>query len=362
MKKNFLLYLLMMVFSITFFSACGDDDDDPKEPETPTNPTETTWKDGLGTFKGGDKDNAYVLKINDGEPAQTKSVALAAGTGENAKITLTNVLPDGAAIEIDNVEMKKSDNTYSFETTKTVGTTEISVSGKLEGIPATKANAAKEAQKTLAINVSRKIVSPLAGTWKLNFDPTGGDVQFNVSTGDPATDMMIGAMGPMLGGMMAQKVTDVTVYFNEDGLFDVNWVKTGEEEATGMPDAIKGMVTINYLASENQVFMALDKSLVSLLGMLDLSSYGLELEDLLALLVEQGDFYLLPINMAIEEDGVSFYASKELLGAVAPMLLPMLGGIELPEGMENIATLLENLPTIIENSETFNVHLGFTKQ
>lgn len=355
MKKNFLLCLFMMAFSVTFFTACGDDDDDKKE--NGGGSTETTWKDGAGTYKkdGGDG----VLKLNDAEPAATKIVSLAA-SGDNAKITLTNVVPDDATVEFDNIEMKKADGNYTFESEKAVGTTTIKISGTLSGIPATKAYAAA---KTLDIKVTRKITSPLAGTWKLNFDEkTGADVYFDVSTDDPKNDAAFAYLGPKLGGMMAQKVTAVSAIFGEDGIFDVNWVKQGETDPTVLSSITRPMAgDLMYFASESQLFLVLDKAILPVISVL---AGDIDIDSLLKLLVDKGDYYALPMSMVINGDKVSFYTEKEMLNAILPIVHPMLAGLgeQLPPALAGqVGPLLEKLPEIVPNAEKFNVGLNFSK-
>lgn len=361
MKKNFLLYLFMMAFSITFFSACGDDDDDDKGGGGEGNGTATTWKDGVGTFK---KDGgSTVLKINGVDPeTDSKSVTLAT-SGDNAKITLTNVVPDDATVEFDNIEMKKSDSNYTFSSEQTVGTTTVSIEGTLSGIPATKADAVV---KTLDVKVTRKITSPIAGTWKLNFTEAGGDVYFDVNSGDAETDAAFAQLGAMLGGMMAQKVTDVTTIFGEDGIFDVNWVKQGETDPTVMPPTVKGIVgEIMYFASETQVFLTLKKSLMPMLEIaLPALGVDIDIDALIELMVDKGDYYALPINMTVDGDKVSFYSEKEMLITVLPLVSPMLAGLAEqlpPEQAAAFGPLLENLPTILANAEKFNIGLNFVK-
>ncbi|MDR1203809.1 MAG: DUF4925 domain-containing protein [Tannerellaceae bacterium] len=354
MKKNFLLYLLVMALPITFFSACGDNDDDKDN-----GGTTPTWKDGVGAYK---KETASaILKIDGAEPESTKSVTLAAGTGDNAKITLTNIVPDDATVEFDNVEMKKTEANYTFSSEKTVGTTTISISGTLSGIPATKEAAVA---KTLDIKVTRKIDSPIVGTWKLNFTETGGgDVFFDVITGDPANDVLIPQLlGPAFGGMLAQKVTAVTASFTEAGIFDVTWVNLGETESTGMPPTVKPMVgDIMYFVSEDQAFLALKKTLIPVLQVL---AEGFDIESLLASMIDKGDYVALPINITIAPAGVSFYLEKEMILKALPIIVPMFAGLGEqmpPELAAQIVPLLENLPEIVTNSEKFNVGMNFIK-
>ncbi|MDR1162051.1 MAG: hypothetical protein LBK45_06900, partial [Tannerellaceae bacterium] len=327
MKKSFFFSLLVMAFSITFFSACGDDKKDDggvtptPNPPTPT-PVATTWKDALGGYKAGDA--STVLKLN-GENTEetTKLVTLATGSGDNAKITLTNLVPDDATVEFDDVVMTKSGDDYTFSSEKTVGTTTITISGTLSGVPATKADAVK----TLDIKTVRKIDSPIAGIWSLNLSERGADVFFDVSSGDPATDAAFAQLlGPAFGGMLAQKVTAVTATFTEDGLFDVTWMKPGETEPTGMPDAVKKMVSLLYYASEGQVFIALAKKTLPMLEVLA-SAQNLDMTTLLAAMIDKGDFVALPLNIKLVESAVSFFMEKEMVGVALPMILPMMGGL-----------------------------------
>ncbi|MDR0748224.1 MAG: hypothetical protein LBF62_01475 [Tannerellaceae bacterium] len=373
MKKNFLFYLLMMAFPITFFSACGDDKDDNgggiTPPPAPPTPAATTWKDGVGAYKTGDA--STILKINGEDPKEsTKSVTLATGSGDNAKITLTNLVPDDAAVEFDNVEMTKSGNDYAFSSEATVGTTTITLSGTLSGIPATKADEAK----TLDIQIARKINSPVAGTWNLHFTERGAGVAFDVSTGDPANDIAIPQiLGSALGGMLAQKVSDVTATFTEDGIFDVTWINQGETEPTGMPEGVKQMVEIMYFASDSQVFIALNKTLIPMLEMLASSKF--DIKPLLDSMIDKGDYAALPLNIKtfsgrvpqadVIPEGYTFFIEREMVLAALPSIVPMLDdlGQQMPPELgDQVVPMLKNLPEIIANSEIFNVGLNFVEK
>ncbi|MDR1919111.1 MAG: DUF4925 domain-containing protein, partial [Tannerellaceae bacterium] len=203
---------MMFCSSVLLFS-CGKDDPAPPDPNPEPDPVLPTWKDAVGTFK---TDGSLKLTIDDLAAATTKTASLAAGTGESAKITLTNIVPDGATIEIDNVTMTKDGEAkYTFSGETTVGGTVISIAGSLADYAAT--------TKTLNLSVTRKISSPLAANWKLSFGAGGADVSINAKTGDATTDALLTVAGQMLGGLLAQKVTDVSLVLGEDGKFDVTW-------------------------------------------------------------------------------------------------------------------------------------------
>jgi hypothetical protein len=356
MKKNFFLCLLMMAFPITFFSACGDDKDKGDEPPKPT-----TWQDGAGDYK---KNGGGVLTINGTEADSTKTVTLAAGSGDNAKIILTNLVPDDATVEFDNVEMKKSGNDYTFSSEKTVGTTTITISGTLSGIPATKATMIMA--PALDIKIARKINSPVAGVWKLNFTDKGGDVFFDVSTGDVVKDAIFNkSLAAMLGGMLMQKVSNVTATFSEDGRFDVTWINQGGTEVIGMPPSIKDRVEILYFATEDKVFIALNKMHIPMLGVL---AGDINLAPLLASMTDKGDFLALPLNIKVFTGegiptGYGFYIEKGMVLTALPLIGSMLGNLGEqmpPEIATAMGPLLNSLPEIVANSEKFNIGLNFT--
>ncbi len=351
MKKNLLLYVLMMACSLPFFTSCGDDDD----PTPPVNPTETTWKDGIGKYGN---EGVGTLKINDATPATSKTVTIAAGSGETAKITLTNVVPEDATVEIDNVTMTKTDANYTFSTETTVNGTLITVTGTLSGIPATKDAAVV---KALDIKVTRKVTSPLVGSWKLNFGENGAEVFIDVVSNDSVADMQYAQLGQQLGGMIAQKVTAVTSKFPENGIFDVSWVPVGSTEETTSP--IVSLIGIQYFTIENQLFMSMDKSLLDMINMYPALG-DIDLEPLLALLTDKGGYYALPINMKMEGNSASFYISKDLIAAIIPVVAPLLTSVieDLPPAQAAIVkAMLEQLPAFIASCEKFDVGLGFSK-
>ncbi|MDR1938930.1 MAG: DUF4925 domain-containing protein [Tannerellaceae bacterium] len=365
MKKNCLFFLFVMVCTSVLLFSCGKDDPDPEPEPTPVNPTPEppepepvpTWKDAAGTFKSDDGTLKLTLSDKDVAGAATKTATLAVGTGESAKITLTNIVPDDATVEIDNVTVTKDgDNKCTFSGEATVDGTVISVAGALTGIT--------ESSKALSLNVTRKITSPLAGDWGLSFNAAGADVAINVKTGDAATDGILNtAVGPMLGGLLAQKVEDVTLTLGEDGKFDVTWQETGKDEPSGMPDAIKAMVSIYYFVSDGKVYVALDKSLLALLSVvMPEIPWGIDLNELIAMIAEdKGDFIALPLQAAQDENKATFSVGKGLVSVLLPILTPLLEGSLPAEVPEFVGQLIQNLPIIAANAETFDVGLGFKK-
>jgi hypothetical protein len=328
--------------------------------EDPASETLPTWKDELGTYAPGE---SHKLTINgkDDAPA-TKTVLLATGTGEDAKVTLTNIVPDNAIVEIDHVAItQKDNNTYALAGEVTVGTTTITISGSLTS---------GEDSNTLDLNVTRKITSPLAGTWKLNFTQAGGDIILNVKTTDDAFNELVNNMvGPMLSAILAQSVTDVTVSLGEDGTFDVRWTEAGQDASTGMPDNIKNIVSVYYFVSDGKLYLALEKSLFSLLAALMPEDSDIDLNAILSALSEEnggfivnkGDFLALPIAFVQNSNEVRFSAGKSWVAVLTSVLLPLLQSDPSAELPEDIAELITQLPALINGSEYFDVSLGFKK-
>ncbi|MDR2811331.1 MAG: DUF4925 domain-containing protein [Tannerellaceae bacterium] len=354
MKKNWLFYLLVIACIHILVTSCSKDDPADNPPVE-----EPTWKNSLGTYT---PDESHKLIINGKEDglSKSKTVTLAAETGENAKITLTNIVPDNATVEINNVTMiRKDDKTYTFTAETTVNETVISVSGTLSAENSTSA--------ALTVDVNRKINSPLAGTWKLGFSQMGANIVLNARSMDADFVGACTVLRSLLSGLLAQKVTDVTVSLGGDGLFDVKWTDTGKDTPTGMPDEIKSLVSVSYFVEDGQLYLAFEKSLLEtylpLLTAMIPEGLPIDVNAILgALTEERGDFVTLPIGYKQTEDGGTvFYVGKTWGGVLAPILTPLLAG-NLPEEIKAlIAPVLEKFPELIAGAETFEVGLGFNK-
>ncbi|MDR1258862.1 MAG: DUF4925 domain-containing protein [Tannerellaceae bacterium] len=360
MKRIYLFYFAMICTGI-LLTSCGKDD----EPDT-----NAAWKEAVGVYKAGG-DLKLTMNGIDQPVGGLKEATIATGTGESAKIRLTNIVPEAATIEIDNVVMvKEGDDKFTFTGETTGDYTTVTVKGSLTGV--------KEKAKTLDLNVTRKVISPLTGVWKLapasNALTSVGMVYINAKTADQASDAIFNSVVPgVIGGMLAQKVTDVTVTLGEDGLFDVNWTETGASTPTGMPDFVKQLVSIQYFVSDNKLYLALDKSVLPLLSAIPLPE-GININALIGALAEdKGGFIALPVSWknrsnileSLRDTSVGgdvnsaiFYVGKEMLKAILPMLMPSIAGGLPPE----MLPLIQGLPEIVAGAETFDVGLGFERK
>lgn len=357
MKKNYLFYLFVMIGSGLLFTSCGKDDPDPDPAKI------VTWKDALGSYGA---EGTLKLTINEEAPAtDSKTLTLAAGTGENAKITLTHIVPDEAKLEIDNVTMvKDGDNTYTFSAEASVGLTTVAVAGSLSGIA--------EETKTLDLKVSRKINSPMTGAWKLDLSLTAEGtlhlVHVYVKTADAAVDEKLNVLSQVLGRLLKQSVADVTVKLGEDGLIDVNWTTIGE--SSPIPDLLKQLLSIQYFMLDGKIYLAIDKSLLPLLEAVPLpEGSAINLNAILSALTEdRGGFLVFPLNMSLNmflstdavASAVTFFVGKDVVQILLPLVAPSLLGA-LPEAGEDLLYLIQQLPEIVAGAETFDVGLNFVR-
>ena len=383
MKKN-VLYLMMMVCLFGFFTACSSDDDEPKVEET-------TWKDALGTYTA--VSSSRLLTIEGATPSSSQELTLTAGSGENAKITLTNMVPEEAALEIDNVIMTKSGADYSFTGETKVGTSTISVAGTMKGLPATKESDAFAA--TIDIKVTRRIDAAIAGIWGLNIltgdTPTAA---FMIDT--EIENPMLPMMQTMVGGMIAQKASEVNLVLNENGTFDVNWKTVGATQSVNLvdaivaamagnpnvpsfvPDLVRQILKIDYFTIDNTFYLALNKQTIDLaisaLAALPESPLpaGIDVAQIIGTLMEaRGNYYVMPIGMDdLNKDIINispnskffFYLEKEKVLAVLEIMAPLLPALINDPAMAGmIEGMLAQLTPQIATAQKFNLGLVFTK-
>ena len=71
----------------------------------------------------------------------------------------------------------------------------------------------------LSLSFQRKVTHPVAGIWQLA--PGAAAVTAEIATGIPQIDAMAPMVGPLLGNLIAQKVSTVTLTLAESGIFGV---------------------------------------------------------------------------------------------------------------------------------------------
>lgn len=100
MKKN-LLYVLALMASVTFFTACSDNDD----PMIPPSDLNTTF--------GTDENTELTLNYGD-TPLTGKQVKFETTDSKTATLTLTDVIPGEAQTVISNIQLVEGQDEYTF--------------------------------------------------------------------------------------------------------------------------------------------------------------------------------------------------------------------------------------------------------
>jgi len=347
MKKN-LLYLFTLLCSFSLFIACSDDDDDDG-PVVP--PVDESWKELSDTYKSATLDlklEGWTLSSTDGAE---KTAVVNATSAEAATVKLNNVIPENKEVSI-NATLTKANDLYSIAGETTVDACKVAISGNFS------------ADGKLTLTATRTLSSAITGNLALLFteaelnpvDEPGKmypyvPVHWKAVTGNEEVDAQLAAIGPMLGKLIAEKVSAVNVKLGANGLFDVNWIKVGETDPTGIPAEIAPLVgNIYYTVKDGTLSVVLDKSLLSLAEMFAglLEQYGINVADLLGLMTDMGGYYGLPMSYVQAENGViTFMMGKDqllgILNVLGPILIPML-----PEEMQGLGELLQLLPTAQE--------------
>jgi hypothetical protein len=327
------------------FVACCGGDDDPVE-------VDDSWKNLSKTYQVDENEITLAGALTVTLSGEGRSVTVSATSAEAAKLTLTNIVPDGAAISIDG-GLTKANDLYSITGETTINGCKIAVSGNFD------------ADGKLTLAVTRTMTTPITGDWKLLIteeellpEEAPGvtipyvPVYWKAVTGDAEIDAELKGDGIWLGIMIANSVTAVDVTFSPEGTFDVTWTKVGETTPTGMPLHVLGFLgNIFYVVRDGAVFIALDGSIVGkALDMVApiLEEAGISNVDgiLHSLMPLTGGYYVLPIAYEQTEGVTIFKLEKAQLLTVLEILAPLLA-----ETPEDLAEFEQHFPLLLEARE-----------
>lgn len=339
MKKS-VLYLMTVLCALSFFTACSDDDD---------NSGNQGWEGLSKTYEG-----PKLLNLKLGETTlalENKSVVVQASSASQASLTLNNIIPENAALQMD-AALKDANGNYTLSGEKTVGQCKVSVQGVFE-------------KGILSLVINREVSYPVTGVWNLKMT-AGADgshvasVYTHIVTGNPQIDLMIGGLaGPMIGQLIGQKVESVTVDLSKEGIFGVAWKPVGADAPVDLLSVVGKALSIQYCVIDGKLMIAIDKAYISLLSIFDekLAQYNLKIEDITKLMVDLGGYYALPIDMKLEGNDATFYLTKATIVPVVQMIAPIITPM-VPEEYKNLVTsLLQLLPT----AQSLDFGLVFTK-
>lgn len=339
MKKS-VLYLMTVLCTLSFFTACSDDDD---------NSGKGGWEGLSKTYEG---PNQLALKLGETTLAlDTKSVVVQASSATQASLTLNNIIPEDAALQMD-AALKEADGNYTLSGEKTIGQCKVSVQGVFE-------------KGILSLVIHRDVSYPVTGVWNLKMTAGANgskvaSVYTRIVTGNAQIDALLGGLaGPMIGQLIGQKVESVTVDLSKEGIFGVSWKPVGADAPVDLLSVVGKALSIQYCVIDGKLMIAIDKAYISLLSIFDekLAQYNLKIEDFTKLMVDLGGYYALPIDMKIEGNDATFYLTKSTIVPVVQMIAPIITPM-IPEQYQSyIPTILALLP----NMQTLDFGLVFTK-
>lgn len=329
------MYLLTVLCALSIFTACSDDDD---------NAGKEGWEGISKTYE-----SSQFLNLKLGEVTlalENKSVVVNATSADQASVTLNNIIPEDAVLEI-SASLKEADGIYTLSGEKT-----ISFSGNLSGTCVVSIQGTIQ-KGILSLVIDRKVASPATGTWKLQMtDGTDGQkvagVYTNIVTGNAQIDGILASLAaPLIGQKIAEKVESVTAVLGTNGIFSASWKPVGATEEINIAEYTNAL-SIQYCVIDDRVMIAVDKAYISLLSVLSgkLEEYGISLDDITALMVDLGGYYALPIEMKSEGDKANFYLTKATIVPVVQLVAPIVTPLLPEEYQKYVPTILQLLPNV----------------
>lgn len=374
MKKNF-LYLFTVLCTLSFFTACSDDDDDPKDP---------TVLD-VNTAYSGDK-----LDLKYGDSALLgKEITFDTKDGKTATITMKGlfnlsellaqlmpkstaaapsmapgVIPGEVTTTISNVPLILSGETYTFE-------------GEYTGASGVKASYSGEVKKdklTMAVKATMP-TNDLVGTWTLApFAPTTGSLPMvmawksetplkidahmldeNIPAGtiiDIKIEDLLAKMNvnPMVSGLLTGVLQSIT--YQEDGNIVASYKKAGASDWATSPINLA-----QYYIANGKMYVQLNIAQIMDLVASSKADYN-PLAGLMAYLSAG-----VPLNYTVANGTAQIKADTELLLPLMGMITtdPFAGiiGELIPEAYQG---LMQQLPGVLATTTEVSATLYLVKQ
>ncbi|MGM9797607.1 MAG: DUF4925 domain-containing protein [Parabacteroides sp.] len=331
MRKRFLSFMAAACL-MGAFTACNDDDN------------ASDFNALSRTYEG----KSIELKMGEvAIPNSGKSVVLNAAAADKAQLTLNNILPENSSLTVD-ATLASADDTYTFTGEGTVSDGRVTVNGTVKA-------------GLLSLSYQRKVTHPVAGTWQLASGAT--TVTAEIATGIPQIDAMAPMVGPLLGNLIAQKVSTVTLTLTESGIFGVAWQRIDATEPVNI-NPYTQMFSVQYCVKEGVYYLCIDKNYVAVLGQVlaqfagdKMAELGIDFEQIVALFTDLGGYYGLALNMEVTNNQALFTADKSLLLPVINALYPLIAQ-QVPEAYK---PLVAQLMQVLPNAKTLNLGLRFTR-
>lgn len=331
MRKKFFGFMAAACL-LGAFTACDDEDN--------TSDLNTLSR----TYEG----KSIELKMGEvAIPNSGKSVVLNASAADKAQLTLNNILPENSSLTVD-ATLASAGDTYTFTGEGSVSDGTVTVNGTVKA-------------GLLSLSYQRKVTHPVTGTWQLASGATA--VTTEIVTGIPQIDAMAPMVGPLLGNLIAQKVSTVTLALAESGIFGVAWQKIDATEPVSI-NPYTQMFSVQYCVKEGVYYLCIDKNYVAVLGQVlaqfagdKMAELGIDFEQIVALFTDLGGYYGLALNMEVTNNQALFTADKSLLLPVINALYPLIAQM-VPEAYQ---PMVSQLMQVLPNAQVLNLGLRFVK-
>lgn len=372
MKKNF-LYLFTVLCTLSFFTACSDDDD-PKDPNVLD----------VNTAYSGDK---LDLKYS-GSALPGKEITFDTKDGKTATITMKGTLD----IEAIKALFSKSQATLSIapgvipgEVTTTISNVALALNGEKYTFEGTDKNNGREIKYTGEVEKDKLTMSldvampdnALVGTWNLAPFISGGaeanssqpiysvwesGVPFKIDisgTGTPtdfkpgdllalATSIMPIAAGKNAHQLLLSVLQSVT--FNKDGNIAASFSKGSNISDPQWTDSPVNIA--QYYVKDGMVYLLLNPDMI-IAGMTKASKPVLSNEVIFKLMTEFLPMLSTGIPLAYKQDGgkLAVFSNTELTMKLLAVALPLLQDEE----------LLKKIMASVGSNESFKPYAGMVK-
>ena len=330
--KKCLLYLLTVLCVSSLLVSCSDDDDN-----------KSGWENVSGTY---DSTCTLSIHLDDATlPLGNKTVEVSASSADQVVLTLYNVVPETSTLQVTASSQQTGDVlSLSGESATTDGS--VQVTGTFE-------------KGKLSLVVHRQITSDVAGQWKVKMTAAGAGVYANLVTGNPQLDALSAMAGPLVGGLIAQKVEYVYSDLQANGVMGVAWKSRASDQPVDL-SMFTNALSLQYCVRDGQLLIAIDKAYTDLLALADskLSEFGLSAEMLTSSLIDLGGYYALPMGYQMNNGDATFYLTKEVLVPTMQMAMPLLMN-KIPEAYQG---LVSGLLPALQNAESLDFGLVFEKR
>lgn len=384
MKKNF-LYLFTVLCTLSFFTACGDDDDPTPNPGPEPGPEQPTVLDVNADYSA----ETLALTYSD-SPLMGKVVTFKTEDGKTATITMAGtfdmdiiggllpkaesilpamapgVIPGEVSTTLSNVPLTLSGEKYTFEGTDSNNGREVKYSGEV-----TKGKLTMAIKATLPKN-------DLVGAWNLapiipgdDFGGANKSQPFNIvwNAGDAMVEipgfgkLPVSAVAVLGGGLVSPMVAGVlqSITYQEDGNIVASYKKSGATDWETSPANLA-----HYYVKDGKMYVQLNIDQIMATVAANQSKAGMA--DIIGIItplipyLSQG----VPLAYNVADGKATISAEKDLILQLLGLLTNetvagMITGLIPADQQPLVQGIMTQLPGILEKTEDVSTSLVLVK-